>query len=136
MLYNRICNTCGEKYYVCANCVKVNSWKNFCCSRECYRQMIVKQKETSPIIVQGSENMQTILRAGLKTGLTISITGYDLELGRFDCSDGTTRSFDDFEYFILPVNELKDISTRLAEKIETSKKNRKNVITETESVTK
>lgn len=97
--------------------------------------MIVKQKETSPIIVQGSENMQTILRAGLKTGLTISITGYDLELGRFDCSDGITRGFDDFEYFILPVNELKDISTRLAEKIETSKKNRKNVIAETEPVT-
>ena len=118
-----------------AKCIKINSWKNFCCSRECYRQMIAKQRETSPIIVQGSENMQTILRAGLKTGLTISITGYDLELGRFDCSDGTTRSFDDFEYFILPVNELKDISTRLAEKIETSKKNRKNVITETESVT-
>lgn len=96
--------------------------------------MIAKREENSPIELEGGNGM-AVLRAGLTSGLTISITGYDLELGRFDCSDGTTRSFDDFEYFILPVNELKDISTRLAEKIETSKKNRKNVIAETESVT-
>ena len=93
--------------------------------------MIVKQRETSPIIVQGSENMQTILRAGLKTGLTISITGYDLELGKFDCTDGKTRTIDEFNYFIVPVDEMKNLSERLYDKVEKPKKiNKKNEVAE------
>ena len=128
MVYNRICNTCGEKYYACANCVKINSWKNFCCSRECYREMIVKQEKTSPITLKGSVDMKTSLRAGLKNGRTITITGYDLELGKFDCSDETSKGFEDFEYFIVPVSEMKEISARLSEKIEHNKKNRKFTI--------
>lgn len=59
-----------------------------------------------------------LLRAGFTNGETISITGYDLELGKFDCTDGKTHDFEDFEYFIVPVDEMKSISERLGNKIE------------------
>lgn len=133
MTYNRICNNCGTKYYACSNCIKKNSWKNFCCSRECYRAMIAKREENSPIELEGGNGM-TVLRAGLTSGLTISITGYDLELGKFDCTDGKTRTIDEFDYFIVPVDEMKNLSERLYDKVEKPKKiNKKNEVAEPET---
>ena len=79
--------------------------------------------------------MKTSLRAGLKNGRTITITGYDLELGKFDCSDGTSKVFEDFEYFIIPVSEMKEISARLSDKIENNKKNKKIVVEEKPTIT-
>lgn len=74
--------------------------------------------------------MKSTLRAGLKSGLTISITGYDLELGKFDCSDNITRTFDDIDYFIVTTAEMKNISSRLSSKIETTKKVSKKSVTD------
>ena len=74
------------------------------------------------IIENGGIEMAVVLRAGLKNGKTIDINGYDLELGRFDCSDGKTRDFSAFEYFIVPESEFKEISLRLNSVIEKSKK--------------
>lgn len=72
-----------------------------------------------------------VLRAGLTSGLTISITGYDLELGKFDCTDGETRTIDEFDYFIVPVDEMKNLSERLYDKVEKPKKiNKKNEVAE------
>lgn len=50
-----------------------------------------------------------LLRAGLTNGRTIDITGYDLELGRFDTSDGKTREYEQFDYFIVPREEMQAI---------------------------
>jgi hypothetical protein len=57
--------------------------------------------------------MIVLLRAGLKNGKTIDITGYDLELGKFDCSDNITRGFGHFDYFIVPISEMEDLSREL-----------------------
>ena len=48
----------------------------------------------------------------------VDIIGYDLELGKFDCSDNTTKTFDYFEKFIISKDELKNISLRLNNLIE------------------
>lgn len=62
------------------------------------------------------------MRAALLDGRTITITGYDLELNKFDCSDGVTRGAEDFSYFILSPKEMKSIEERLNELIEHSEK--------------
>lgn len=58
------------------------------------------------------------IRAGFTNGTTVTITGYDLELGKFDCTDGQTHTFEDFSYFIIPSKELQSIGERLNDKIE------------------
>lgn len=118
MLYNRECSYCGEKYYVCKKCIGINSWKNICCSRECFRKLIEEDKEMIPSIINEVSNMKTVLRAGLNNNKTIDIIGYDLELGKFDCSDGSTKTFEDIKYFIVPKEEMEDVSKRLLKAIE------------------
>lgn len=68
-----------------------------------------------------------LLRAGLKNKKTIDIVGYDLEQGKFDCSNGETKTFDDFAYFIVPVKEmqhftLKSVEPTVVEPVKESKK--------------
>ena len=53
-----------------------------------------------------------LLRAGLKNKKTIDIVGYDLEQGKFDCSNGETKTFDDFAYFIVPVKEMQHFTLK------------------------
>lgn len=72
----------------------------------------------------------TLLRAGLTNGKTIDIVGYDIMLGKFDCSDNTTKVFDDFEYFIMPKDELKEIGEKLNSYNEKRNKVSKNANTE------
>ena len=55
-----------------------------------------------------------LLRAGLKNKRTIDIVGYDLEQGKFDCSNGETKTFDDFAYFIVPVKEMQHFTLKTA----------------------
>lgn len=57
--------------------------------------------------------MTAVLRGCLKDSRTIDITGYDISLGKFDCSDNTTKTFDDFDYFIVPKDEFSIIGDRL-----------------------
>lgn len=122
MVFNRICRKCGRNYYACSNCIAINSWKNICCSRECYRKYVASDGALIPKEIKVVNNMSAILlRAVLKNEKTISITGYDLELGKFDCTDGYTRVFEDFDCFIIPTNEMKEISSRLFEKVEEEK---------------
>ena len=56
-----------------------------------------------------------LLRAGLKNKKTIDIVGYDLEQGKFDCSNGETKTFDDFAYFIVPVKEMQHFTLKPVE---------------------
>lgn len=114
-MHNRTCNYCGDEYYCCKSCISINSWKNVCCSQECFRKMITESDDNlQPIILEkGANNMISILRAGLVGGKTIDITGYDIELGKFDCTDGKTKVFEDFEYFIVPKDEMKAIGDKI-----------------------
>ena len=58
-----------------------------------------------------------LLRAGLKNKKTIDIVGYDLEQGKFDCSNGETRTFDDVAYFIVPVKEMQHFTLKPVEPV-------------------
>ena len=58
-----------------------------------------------------------LLRAGLKNKKTIDIVGYDLEQGKFDCSNGETKTFDDFAYFIVPVKEMQHFTLKPVEPV-------------------
>lgn len=124
MLKNRKCNYCGNEYYCCKACISINSWKNVCCSVKCYMNMIKTADENKVYgpqeVRQEGDIVRTLLRANLKGKGTIDISGYDLELGKFDCSDGKTRLIDDFEYFIVPCEELKEIITFFNERIKTA----------------
>lgn len=122
MKKNRVCNYCGQEYYCCKSCISINSWKNICCSVQCFRSMIQEGIIKSPqeINNEKGENMSILLRAGLVNKDTIDIVGYDLELGKFDCSDGKTRVYDDFSYFIVPKEEMKEIVSFFNEKIKKS----------------
>ena len=131
---NRKCNFCGKEYYVCKSCERQNSWKNICCSRLCYRNLL-QQENASFVPQKMSLGVNTMkIRAGLTNGNTITINGYDLELGKFDCTDGLTRSFEDFSYFIIPSAEFKMISKRLDDKIETQVVKKKNVTTKQKTI--
>lgn len=133
---NRKCNFCGKEYYVCKSCERQNSWKNICCSRLCYRNLL-QQENASFVPQKMSLGVNTMkIRAGLTNGNTITIDGYDLELGKFDCTDGLTRSFEDFSYFIIPSAEFKMISKRLDDKIETQVVKKKNVTTKQKTIEK
>lgn len=73
------------------------------------------------------------IRAGLTNGDTITINGYDLELGKFDCTDGLTRSFEDFSYFIIPSAEFKMIGEKLNAKIEKPVEKKKKIVAKVEA---
>lgn len=118
---NRKCNYCGKEYYVCHQCEKINSWKNVCCSRDCYLKLCVENGSFVPHKIQEKVGAG-VMRAALLDGRTITITGYDLELNKFDCSDGVTRGAEDFSYFILSPKEMKSIEERLNELTEHSEK--------------
>ena len=60
--------------------------------------------------------MKVLLRGKLfEEDRIVDIVGYDLELGKFDCHDGVTRTPDDFRYFIIPTNEMKNINAYVSE---------------------
>lgn len=103
---NRKCNNCGKEYYVCYSCQKMNSWKNVCCSRQCYREYIRRRKKEEPIeISKGCVNNMF----GILNNKKIKITGYDLELNKYDGEDGNTYKLEDFDRIEISVEEFKKI---------------------------
>ena len=106
---NRKCNNCGKEYYVCYSCIKSNSWKNVCCSRQCFREYIKKdEKPIEPKKIQKGE--VNYMYGKLKTTKKrIRIVGYDLELNRYDDADGNTYSLEDFIEVIISSNEFEKI---------------------------
>lgn len=106
--YNHKCQYCGKEYYACASCIGIYSYKNICCSVECFRKMFVEKTQTTePLIIDKGE---TNMLGTLKDNVLVKIIGYDLENGKFDCDDNKTRSNLDFKNFILTYEELKEIS--------------------------
>ena len=107
--YNRKCNFCGNTYYVCLSCISKKSWKNVCCSPECFIKLFEnKDMDIEPQKINEGEikNMIGVLHDKTK----IEIIGYDLILGRFDDLNRVTRTFEDFDKFELSSEELKEIS--------------------------
>lgn len=115
---NRKCAYCGEEYYCCKSCISNKSWKNICCSVKCFRKLSEKKDFIEPIKKEIVDMDSFCLYGYTKDKKIIDITGYDLELGKFDCADNITRTFDEFEKFIISKDELKNISIRLNNLIE------------------
>lgn len=115
---NRKCAYCGEEYYCCRSCISNKSWKNICCSVKCFRKLSEKKDFIEPIKKEIVDMDSFCLYGYTKDKKIIDITGYDLELGNFDCADNITRTFDEFEKFIISKDELKNISIRLNNLIE------------------
>ena len=115
---NRKCAYCGEEYYCCKSCISNKSWKNICCSVKCFRKLSEKKDFIEPIKKEIIDMDSSCLYGYTKDKKIIDIIGYDLELGKFDCADNITRTFDEFEKFIISKDELKNISIRLNNLIE------------------
>lgn len=115
---NRKCAYCGEEYYCCKSCISNKSWKNICCSVKCFRKLSEKKDFIEPIKKEIVDMDSSCLYGYTKDKKIIDIIGYDLELGKFDCADNMTRTFDEFEKFIISKDELKNISIRLNSLIE------------------
>lgn len=115
---NRKCAYCGEEYYCCKSCISNKSWKNICCSVKCFRKLSEKKDFIEPIKKEIVDIDSSCLYGYTKDKKIIDIIGYDLELGKFDCADNITRTFDEFEKFIISKEEFKNISIRLNNLIE------------------
>lgn len=115
---NRKCAYCGEEYYCCKSCISNKSWKNICCSVKCFRKLSERKDFIEPIKKEIIDMDSSCLYGYTKDKKIIDIIGYDLELGKFDCADNITRTFDEFEKFIISKDELKNISIRLNNLIE------------------
>lgn len=115
---NRKCAYCGEEYYCCKSCISNKSWKNICCSVKCFRKLSERKDFIEPIKKEIVDMDSSCLYGYTKDKKIIDIIGYDLELGKFDCADNITRTFDEFEKFIISKDELKNISIRLNSLIE------------------
>lgn len=61
------------------------------------------------VISEGTTSMS----AKLKNGKNVNISGYDLQLNRFDCDDGVTRVVDDFSEFTMSEEEMRSIMDML-----------------------
>ena len=112
MLVNRKCNYCGSEYYICRSCIKAgNAWKNVCCSKKCFIELMKDTPVVQPIKIINKEDemKKVLLRGELKSGKTIDITGYDIDLGKFDSTSGKTYTYDDVKFFYIGADELKDI---------------------------
>lgn len=115
---NRKCAYCGEEYYCCKSCISNKSWKNICCSVKCFRKLSERKDFIEPIKKEIIDMDSSCLYGYTKDKKITDIIGYDLELGKFDCADNMTRTFDEFEKFIISKDELKNISIRLNNLIE------------------
>lgn len=120
MVSNRKCNYCGSEYYVCRSCVEISSWKNVCCSKECFMKLIGDMPDNvRPIKIDGGGIMsKVILRGQLKSGFTVDVIGYDIELGKFDTFNNKTYTLNDFSFFYIAPNELKDMAEKIKEQCE------------------
>ena len=141
MLLNRKCNFCGSEYYICRSCIKAgNAWKNVCCSKECFINMMKSNPDLQNIQVKksgGNVNMKkTLLRGELNNGLTVDITGYDIGLYKFDSTDGKTYHIDDFKFLYVPSKEIKEIVTYITKQTENKIKASENLIEKNQKATK
>lgn len=73
----------------------------------------MKNKEDNIVMPQVIDDGVTYMSAKLKNGKNVNISGYDLQLNRFDCDDGVTRTVDDFSEFTLSEEEMRSVMDML-----------------------
>ena len=69
----------------------------------------MKNNEYNIVMPQVIDDGITSMSAKLKNGKNVNISGYDLQLNRFDCDDGVTRTVDDFSEFTLSEEEMRSV---------------------------
>ena len=69
----------------------------------------MKNKKDDIVIPQVINEGSTSMSAKLKDGKNVNISGYDLQLNRFDCDDGITRTVNDFSEFTLSEEEMQSV---------------------------
>lgn len=82
-----------------------------------------------PIQINGGDTMQrVVLRGQLKSGFTVDVIGYDIDLGKFDTFDNKTYVLDDFSFFYITPKELKEVAEKAKEQCEKRMKADKPVV--------
>lgn len=71
------------------------------------------KKNNDIIMPQVIDDGVTQMSAKLKNGKNVNISGYDLQLNRFDCDDGVTRTVDDFSEVTLSGEEMRNVMDML-----------------------
>lgn len=106
---NRKCFNCGNSYYACSACIGIKSWKNVCCSVECYRELFKREIYNPEPIEQDIgdiKNMYVVLKDNTK----FMVTGYDIPLGKIDADNGKTYTEDDINHLEISIDELKEVA--------------------------
>ena len=132
MLLNRKCNNCNAEYYVCRYCEGIGSWKNVCCSKECFMEIAGKDNVEIVKINEKEVLMEKVLMRGeTHNGITHDIIGYDLEFKKLDCTCGVTHTSDEFKFFYVTPEEIAD----MMQKASKGAKNKANAAKKIESAT-
>ena len=100
---NRKCHNCGTSYYACSACIGIRSWKNICCSVECFREMLNRGLFNLEPIEQNIgevENMYVVLKDNNK----FEVTGYDIPLGRIDADNGKTYTENEIDHLEITID--------------------------------
>lgn len=106
---NRQCHNCGASYYACSACIGIHSWKNVCCSVECYRELFKKQIYDPDPIEQDIGEVEEMYVV-LKNNNKLKVTGYDIPLGKIDAIDGVTYVENDIHHLEISLEELKEVA--------------------------
>lgn len=106
---NRKCHNCGTSYYACSACIGINSWKNVCCSVECYREMFKKEIHNPEPIEQDIGEVKDMYVV-LKDNKKFEVVGYDIPLGRIDVAEGITYTENDIDHLEISIEELKEVA--------------------------
>ena len=106
---NRKCINCGTSYYACSACIGIKSWKNVCCSVECYRQMFKREIINLEPIEQDKGEVKDMYVV-LKDNKKFTVIGYDIPLGRIDADNGNTYTENDIDHLEVSIEELKEVA--------------------------
>ena len=106
---NRKCFNCGASYYACSACIGIRSWKNVCCSVECYRELFKKEVYNPSPIEQDIGEVKDMYVV-LKDNNKYEVVGYDIPLGRIDANNGETYTENDIDHLEISVDELKEVA--------------------------
>ena len=106
---NRKCFNCGASYYACSACIGIRSWKNVCCSVECYREMFKKDIYDPDPIEQDIGEIKDMYVV-LKDNNKFTVTGYDIPLGRIDAENGQTYTENEIDHLEISIDELQEVA--------------------------
>ena len=112
---NRKCLHCGTPYYACSACIDIRSWKNICCSVECYRAFMGKSwngyiEDVFAEPIEQDMGEITDMYIVLNNQEKLEVVGYDIPLGRIDAIDGKTYTKNDIDHLQISLEELQEVA--------------------------